>query len=106
MRTFLVNYATERFEKVRDDLNVSARKFGIDNILSFGIDDLWKSDFYKKNKSLLDEVCGAGYWAWKPYFILEAMNALDDGDILYYCDAGSRFISSPEPLSRICADNV
>jgi hypothetical protein len=105
MRTFLVSYATESFEGVREELNVSAIKFGISRILSFTSQDLWKSAFYKNNQSLLDEVCGAGFWVWKPYFILEAMRSLGDGDVLYYCDAGSRFISSPEPLSKICAEN-
>jgi hypothetical protein len=105
-RTFLVSYATRRFEKVRQDLNISAQRFGLDNILSYAEADLWKSEFYRNNKSLLDEPCGAGYWVWKPYFILEAMNVLNDGDILYYCDAGSRFISSPEPLSKICLENA
>lgn len=106
MRTFLVSYATERFKSVQQDLNASALKFGIDKIISFNQHDLHKSDFYLENKPLLDEVCGAGYWVWKPYFILEALNVLDEGDILYYCDAGSRFISSPASLSNICAENA
>jgi hypothetical protein len=31
---------------------------------------------------------GYGHWLWKPYIILRAMNALCDGDILFYCDSG------------------
>jgi hypothetical protein len=43
-------------------------------------------------------MCGAGYWAWKPFFILEALKQLHEGDVALYCDSGSRFIASPQPL--------
>lgn len=98
---FLVSYATERFKAVRHELNQSAWKFGISNILSFDDDDLHASDYYQYNKSILDETCGAGYWAWKPYFILKAMEQLGDGDILFYCDAGSMFVDNPAPLIQL-----
>jgi hypothetical protein len=101
-RLYLTSYATERFRCVQQDLNASAIKFGIPNILSYNESDLHASEFYLQNKTLLDEVCGAGYWAWKPYFILRAMEHLLEGDILFYCDAGSMFINSPAPLIDIC----
>ena len=100
-KTFLVSYATERFKSVRQELNESAVKFGIAEILSYTEDDLHQSDYYVQNKSILDEICGAGYWAWKPYFVLKALEQLSDGDVLFYCDAGSMFLESPEPLIRL-----
>lgn len=105
MRTFLVSYATPRFEAVRSDLIRSAVENNIVNILSYDEEYLHQTDFYLQNKDLLDEICGAGYWAWKPYFILEALKLLRDNDILFYCDAGSAFISSPKPLIYLCATN-
>ena len=36
-------------------------------------------------------VRGYGYWIWKPYIILRALNELQDGDELYYVDAGCHF---------------
>jgi hypothetical protein len=101
----LTSYATGRFEGVRNELNDSAKQFGITNILSYDENDLFSSDYYRKNKSILDEICGAGYWAWKPYFILRALECLEQGAILFYCDAGSAFISSPAPLAELAAEH-
>jgi hypothetical protein len=98
----LVSFASNIFEAVRQELNASATKFGISSVFAYTGSDLYCSDFYRRNRSILDETCGAGYWAWKPYFILQAMEHLCEGDILFYCDAGSLFIDSPSPLIDIC----
>jgi hypothetical protein len=34
---------------------------------------------------------GSGYWAWKPFVILKALEGLTDGDLVLYCDAGRRY---------------
>lgn len=98
----LVSYATPNFESVRQELNLSANQFGISNHFSYATTDLRNSEFYSQNRSILDETCGAGYWAWKPYFILQAMGHLCEGDTLFYCDAGTLFTDSPSPLIDIC----
>ncbi len=105
MSIFLTSYATERFESVRNELNESAKKFGIEEFFSYTKNDLLASDYYLQNKSILDEVCGAGYWAWKPYFILKAMDQMNEGDILFYCDAGSKFVESPAPLIHLATEH-
>ncbi len=102
-RIYLTSYATERFEAVQRDLNSSAIQWGIPNILTYREADLKASTYYQQNRSILDEVCGAGYWAWKPYFILQALDHLAENDILFYCDSGSMFVDSPEPLIDLCA---
>jgi hypothetical protein len=101
-KAHLVSYATKNFEMVRQELNASARQFGISEVLSYSSEDLYNSEYYRRNRSILDETCGAGCWAWKPYFILQAIERLSEGDILFYCDAGSLFIDSPSPLIDIC----
>src|SRR5207249_4319605 len=68
VKVFLTSYATERFESVRRDLNASAIQWAIANILSFTQGDLHATAYYQQNRGILDEVCGAGYWAWKPFF--------------------------------------
>jgi hypothetical protein len=104
-RVYLTSYATERFESVQRDLNASAIQWGVPNILTYREVDLKSSDYYQRNRSILNEVCGAGYWAWKPYFILQALEHLKENDILFYCDAGSMFVASPEPLIQLCANH-
>jgi hypothetical protein len=106
MRTFLVSYATASFAKVRSDLNKSAIDWGVENIFSFTEADLHRSEFYHRHQPVLDEICGAGYWAWKPYFISEALTVLNDGDILIYADAGCAFLESPQPLISLCANQA
>eukprot|EP01043_Picozoa_sp_COSAG02_P027446 COSAG02_NODE_1620_length_11617_cov_3.185275_9_plen_458_part_00 len=41
---------------------------------------------------LLHETRGAGYWAWKPYFLLRTLLELaQDDDLVFYGDAGTYF---------------
>ena len=102
VRTHLVSYATADFEGVQAELNESAVRFKIESLFSYTKSNLLESAFYDENREILNRVCGAGYWAWKPYFILEALKTINDGDILIYADAGTRILTSPQPLSNIC----
>ncbi|MBT8545260.1 hypothetical protein G6732_00070 [Polynucleobacter paneuropaeus] len=44
-----------------------------------------RQDFYKER--------GFGYWSWKPQLIDYVLGQLDDGDILFYTDAGCQISS-------------
>lgn len=105
MRTFLVSYATPRFEDVRRELVDSAIKWNVRGIISYDLAWLQQTEFYTENQELLDEICGAGFWAWKPYVILEALKQLEEDDVLFYCDAGTAFIDAPQPLIDICRNS-
>jgi hypothetical protein len=39
----------------------------------------------------LEQKRGAGYWLWKPYFILKTLNLMAENDILVYVDASGVF---------------
>lgn len=71
---YLVNYATSQFYRSQEKLNRSARQFGIDKVFSYREKDLIGTDFYNSNYEILQQKRGAGYWIWKPYFILRAMS--------------------------------
>ena len=46
-------------------------------------------DFYKRwGRYLIPYSRGFGYWCWKPYFILNLLEKMDDGDVLLYSDIG------------------
>jgi hypothetical protein len=64
-----------------------------------------QTDFYENNKVLLDQPRGSGYWAWKPFIILQTMQATAEGDIIIYADAGVEFV---ENISHITSrlDNI
>jgi hypothetical protein len=60
-----------------------------------GIDvfHLWRlnhldAEFRAKNKKILEQKRGAGYWVWKPYIILKTMEKANEGDVIIYLDAG------------------
>ena len=61
------------------------------NTIPFTREGIESSLFYKENKEILDNPVVNGYWAWKPYIILNAMNRLNDGDIVLYADCGDMF---------------
>ena len=61
------------------------------NSISFGDDDLYGSDVYKENEKWFSEENNRGWFAWKPYFILKAMEGLEDGDMIMYLDTKDIF---------------
>lgn len=88
----LVTYADERFGSI----SVDQQKFihRIHNSIfahSYGRKWLETTDFYKKNKELLDNEIGAGLWAWKPYVILDSMKKTKEGDFIIYSDRKDMF---------------
>jgi hypothetical protein len=48
----------------------------------FFYSDSWlkKTEYYKKNKFILDQERGGGFWCWKPYVIYETLNKLNNND--------------------------
>lgn len=94
----LVNFATPNFLKAQ---NFNGRT----GITVGGFDHAWltspkliDASLQKKFASILGQSRGAGYWLWKPYFILKALDKVNTGDIVMYADSASHFISSASPL--------
>lgn len=101
VKVYLTSYANKKFIKNQVRLNKSAKKHGINNIISYSDSDLKRTKFYNKYKNILDSPRGTGYWLWKPFFIYKTLNELSEGDILIYSDSGAIFINSPLPLLKI-----
>lgn len=102
MKTYLISYSTKEFRESQGILRESAIKYGVDEVISYTEDDLLKTEFYLKHKQILDRKRGAGYWLWKPYFILKTLERIEDGDILIYADSGIKIVSDLKPLIDIC----
>lgn len=97
----LVNFATANFRDAQQFNSKTALKIGgFDRVLNVS-PDLIDKHFKDMHASILDEAKGAGYWLWKPYFILQALNQLQDGDVVMYADAASHFIRSANPLLEL-----
>lgn len=94
-KKILINFADNRFkltQRFNSETGLKVAKF--DCVFSYGIKDIDKN-FYNKNQKILDFRRGAGYWLWKPYFILKTLEEnADFGDYIFYCDSGAYFLNS------------
>jgi len=96
----LINYADSNFIKEQKKNSRSGGKVGkFRKVISYGPKDI-DEYFYSKNKSILSEKRGGGYWLWKPYFIQKQLRELNIGEYLLYCDSGSYFIRDIENLVK------
>ncbi|MBV9549259.1 MAG: hypothetical protein JO256_06245 [Alphaproteobacteria bacterium] len=75
----------------------SAKTHGVDHIHAFGAEDIDLA-FREAMAGILDQNRGAGYWLWKPYFILKVLEQAREGDWVVYIDSGARLRSSPRQL--------
>jgi hypothetical protein len=64
--------------------------------------DLEANDIYAAHRNVFDAPRGAGYWAWKPWAILQAMDASEPEDVIFYqdCGFGYRYLALL-PLRRL-----
>jgi len=97
----LVSYANKPYFYRSQRLLVETSKPYFDGHASYTYEHLDR-DFIEKNKHILSQPRGGGYWLWKPYVILKTLEAVKEGDYVMYVDSGNAFISSPDPLFKIC----
>ena len=94
----LINYSNDLYKKSQKLNSTTGKKVGLfDEVISYSPKDIDK-DFYEKNKKILNQKRGNGYWLWKPYFIKKSLETLNTGDFLFYCDAGAYFINPITPF--------
>jgi hypothetical protein len=96
MKKHLLIFGTIDYNQSVESLSKSAKDY-FDTIHKFTFSDIEES-FYNENIEILSSHRGAGYWLWKPYFINRILNTINDGDILFYVDAGNIFINNPSVL--------
>lgn len=59
------------------------------------------ADFYHKNKHILDSKVGAGYWLWKPYFLLKTLEAVPENSVVVYADSPVMFIKPIDKFIKL-----
>jgi hypothetical protein len=101
MKIHLVNYADKtHLLSQQKNSHLAIKVGGFDNIFSFGRSDI-DPIFVEKNKNILNENRGAGFWMWKPYVIRKALDLIEENEILFYSDSGIDFISNINELLPI-----
>lgn len=88
MKLNLLTYADELFRPMQAKLVEHAQSLMcFDHIYSRNRANLIETDFYSENKYILDKPKGGGYCLWKPYFILQTLSRMNEGDVLVYMDS-------------------
>jgi hypothetical protein len=107
MKTYLCSYGTPEYNGSLDILKKTALEIGkVDEVFIYSKDWLVNSGFYLKNKYILDQKRGGGYWLWKLYIILDSFNKMNDGDVLMYTDAGVKIINDLTPLYTLASTEI
>jgi tetratricopeptide (TPR) repeat protein len=98
-RVRFVSFAAgHAFERAQDAIVASALRHGATDALPWGRADLEATDFYAQHRAVLDRPRGVGYWLWKPFIILQALLAADEGDWIWYHDAGLTIDADVSPI--------
>lgn len=87
-----ISYATLNYKLAQIMNTRQARRFGADSVREYTPGSLDKN-FIKQNKEIFEHKRGAGYWIWKPYIILDALDRVKEGDYVFYTDSGSAFVN-------------
>jgi hypothetical protein len=96
MKKYLIVFGTDNYKNSINSLIKSSKDF-FDEFIIYKPEDIDKK-FFNKNKEILNQTRGAGYWLWKPYIIQKTLNNINDGDIVFYVDAGNIFEHDPSFL--------
>lgn len=98
-----INYSDERFGNAQKLNTKTALIYGADQVIQYNRNDIDK-EFYQKNKEILIEKRGGGYWLWKPYIVKKTLEQLNGGEYLIYSDSGACYINNIELLIN-CMEN-
>jgi hypothetical protein len=106
MKKYLVTYADTNYQPAQKACSISAKIFGnFDFILEYNPNNL-SNEFKSKNEKILNFSRGAGLWIWKPYIIMDALNKLQNGDFLFYCDSGAFFIRKIDHIIKSMVGDI
>lgn len=97
----LISFGDKNFRRSLKQLKKTAGKFGVDELTFHSDKQFSRTSFFAEHYEITRNARGAGYWLWKPYYILENLNQMGDGDILVYMDAGVSIISDIRPLCSL-----
>jgi hypothetical protein len=84
----LVTYGGDGYFGSREILKHEALRFGITNVHVFGPERLPATFVQKHGEFLRKNRKGEGFWLWKQYIVREVLSHIEDGDLLFYADAG------------------
>ena len=99
-RVVLTSYATAEWYTSLLRLQSSAVRHGFSDLQTWQRRDLVKTPFYEEHRATLDERRGGGFWLWKAYIILRALEQADSGRRRGLRGFGSRVRRRHHPAPR------
>ena len=106
MTKYCITFSGDKYHDQTRRTVEDASKFGVDKVLVY--DDYWlthcRPDFVEQNKWAWQhpKTRGFGWFIWKPFIILDALNRVKDGDIVLYVDGDTYPIADLSALYDIC----
>lgn len=102
----LITYSNDLYRLSRDYCGKMAFKKGrFDSVTLYSPEDI-DEDFYNNNMDILNIKTGNGLWLWKPYFLNKKLEEVQEGDIVFYSDAGSYFFRSCEDIINSMDEDI
>jgi hypothetical protein len=93
-----ISFATSQMSGAADVLVASAYAHGVDNVWVYSPSHPAVLRAVAENPEIADHARGAGYWIWKAHILLDAMEHVPDGELLFYTDAGISYVDDPQPV--------
>lgn len=84
-KIWFCSYGNSKFRQSIVRIKKEAENFGFDEIKTYTTEDL--PDELKKDP-VMKCTRGGGYYVWKPYIIYKTLEQMEEGDILFFLDAG------------------
>jgi hypothetical protein len=100
-KLWFISYGDANYEAAKERIRKEAEDMGCfqGGIKIYGPEDLGADFNTGEVAKVLKEPRGGGYWIWKPYVIMKALEMMDDNDILLYADSGCTL--QPAGLPRL-----
>jgi len=100
-RLNIVTFASWRYEGGRRRLLRSIEQHSPARCWNFSPKDFTATALYRGMRRTARAPRGAGYWLWKPHYVVEVLKQIAEGDLLVYLDAGFELNAGIEPLLKL-----
>ena len=101
---WLITFGSDIYDNTIEKIVSSAPSMGVDRVLVY--DGVWlmSQDFYRLNNWLWQtpHKRGFGWYAWKPFILLDAFKRMEEGDCVLYLDADTYPVANLFPLYSVC----
>lgn len=98
-KLILVSFADSRYRNSLKRLEEQTKDFPFDERYFLTEKNSLTKEYWRKLKPWLYRR-GYGFWAWKSSIVRDYLNKLDEGDMLFWSDAGLMWNATPKSLQK------